>query len=201
MIVTFYYTCTHMINSTKTKNTKKQNSTAALQSIDYNITATVDSAGTVWKIPQPVYGTAPNNRIGDRIKYVKFDLNLFFLSSAETQFRFIILQTIGFVSTLATSAVLSAGVSTTVDITSMFRPGIIGRYCHVLVDEAFVMIPQASNAQRSMRLSLRLPVSNISFEPGGNDVFSGQLYVIAISDSALAPHPGIEMATRLWFDA
>jgi len=182
------------------KKKTSQNNTSSLQYVDYNITTTIDSAGTVFKVTMPVYGTGASNRIGDKIKMLKLDLNLFFLSSSETQFRFTVIQCLGYVSTLATTGVFAPGVSTTVDITSHFRAGAVGTYFHVLVDDAFVMIPSASNAQKSKRHRLSIPFKKGCFEPGGNDLFSGQLYIIAISDSTLAPHPGMECAARFWFE-
>lgn len=192
-----------MIRNFKTKKSRKtktsQNNSSDLQYIDYNITTTIDSAGTVFKVTMPVYGTNASSRVGDKIRMLKLDLNLFFLSSAETQFRFTVIQGIGYIPALATTGVFSPGVSTTVDITSHFRAGAIGRYFKVLVDDAFVMIPSSSNAQKAKKLRLDIPIKEGNFEPGGNDLFSGQLYIIAISDSTLAPHPGLECAARLWY--
>lgn len=148
--------------------------------------ATVISTGIVYATAVPGQGTTSSQRIGDNIKLVAFTLSYSCtLNTAlpSDVLRIIVVQCIGAPATPSVTTLLNATGSGSVTAWSQYNINVRRQY-HVLYDKFHVMCPSAQNTRICQMVQFMPKIKDIEFIAGGTTVYSGQPYVIMLTNSA-----------------
>ena len=138
-------------------------------------------------------------RIGDiiRISHVDFRIHMI-VADVTNLLRFTLVYVHGFDIGAAFNNFFSNGVSGAPDVTSMFLPYARGKSFEVLYDRSYNLTQQSNNTQIITDFSV--PVGRtISYQQSSPVSLAGNLYLIVMSDSSVAPHPNWQGTTRFWF--
>lgn len=192
-----------MINKNNLKNTmkiQKKRNGLPVKCITTNVAGTLLSTGTITSLTLPAQGVGTNQRTGDEINIENIELTtLSYYGDDVNVIRYIVLQTKGVTPTLATGTFLQTGASTTIDVTSLYVPFYEGRFFDVIYDKTIILSSSSSRAAVVDRQVLKPKVSVIPFIPASTTVTDGQIIILAISDSAIVPHPSFDFTARIWF--
>jgi hypothetical protein len=182
-----------MIKSSQRKN--------ALKVIDYIYVGTVGTAATVLSLPLPPQGVLMFQRTGDEIEIDHFEMRLVtYVADTTNLFRVCLIQYIGVQSALpASTDIFSVGSSGAVDVTSFYKPLIVGETFRVLYDKLIELNQNASNAQWTTLREFCPPIKSITFNATTVTAYCGQCYFVLLSDSGVVPNPGIDIMFRTFF--
>jgi hypothetical protein len=169
--------------------------------MDLRFALGVSSSG-IFQVPVTVgQGTTNFQRTGDLIRLENMHFNLFAVygDAVGNPMRIVIFQTVGGFTPTVLTDLFSFGGTGSEDFTSEFLPNLLGRRIHLLYDELLVMNPNGSNGNTVRRGWLQPKVKEYEFAQGTTNVINGQIYVVALTDSAAIPHPGLTLMLRTYF--
>ncbi len=169
--------------------------------MDLRFTLGVSSTG-IFQIPTTIpQGTNNFSRTGDLIRLENMHFNYFasYGDAVGNPMRIVIFQTVGGFTPTVLTDLFSFGGTGSEDFTAEFLPNLVGRRIELLYDELLVMNPNGSNGVTVRRGWLKPKIKDYEFQQGTTNVINGQIFVVAITDSAAIPHPGLTMALRTYF--
>lgn len=180
----------------KTVETKMYDSNYTAQAVDYTngfvSSLTASTGGN-----SIIRGTAEDNYIGDSIRPVGFSMRMQFTRSDSTQlFRVVILQNKAGGIPLTTT--LFQSVSNVTAPLSHFDKDYVHTY-NVLLDRLISMDQiRDTTLVRTFKVSQKR-LRSLWFNDGVGNIQKGGIYVLVISDSAVATHPTIDYRCRLYY--
>lgn len=144
-------------------------------------------------------GIAAIQRVGDRININRVDGRLHMVVADTTNLmRVCIIYVKGYDIGGSFTNFFANGTSGSPDVTSQFQPYGRGQAFEVMYDRTFNLCAQASNTQIVADFSCYVN-RPIAYQPASPVSLAGNLYLIAMSDSSVAPHPLLAGTTRLYF--
>lgn len=160
------------------------------------VSASVDSAGSVFDLSTVAQGDTDTSRDGDTI-FASSVIIRGFITTQDTfnRFRVIFVQWKAPVITIADVLIVTAGH----EVDSMYNTDKAQQY-KIMFDRTYTLNPNYSGGVRTHQLinKLRFSSRRMQFSAGtltGNN----KLYMICISDSSVAAHPTIDLVTKLNF--
>lgn len=171
-----------------------------LKAITTNFAGTLTTAGTITVLTQPPQGLGTAQRTGDEINIENIELcTLSYYGDNVNVIRYILLQMKGITPALALATFLQNGASGAPDVTSLYVPFYEGRFFDVIYDKTIVLSQNATNSAVVDRQVLQPRVRTIPFIPASSTVVSGDVVLLALSDSGIVPNPSFDFTCRLWF--
>ena len=161
----------------------------------------VSSSGIFQPMTAPAQGTTQYTRTGDLIKLgdLQFNYLATYGDAVGNPMRIVIFQTVGGFAPTALSDLFAFGGTGSEDVTSQFLPNLIGRKIHLLYDEFLVMNPNGSNGNTVRRGWLKPKIPEVEYNAGTTTAANGNIYCVALTDSAAIPHPGLDMSIEIPF--
>jgi len=163
-----------------------------LKFIDTNVSAVVSAGGTWTRINLPTQGNTASNRVADRARILCLEHIGQFNVSALDVLRLIIIQTKG----------INLIPPTTNDL--LVSPYPVVPYVYnareiydVISDDVITMSPNGDTEIVAFKRSIKCKFSEMKFISGTSNVYSGQLYVLAISIGGTMQQNN---TYRLWFE-
>jgi len=164
-------------------------------------TTGLNTAGVLVALVSPAQGLSAINRTGDQIHLEKIEINWQgYANSIDIQntFRVIIFQMVG-ASVPTAATVLQNGASGAIDDTSLLQAYCDPKVLRILSDEWIPSCYTGSNSVVVRRHVFKPKISLLPFAPGSTFLEAGQIYVLAFSDSGIAPNPIFNFTARSWF--
>jgi hypothetical protein len=161
-----------------------------------SITTSGDVVALSGLIPQ---GTTAVTRIGDNIKVKQLDCRFSITQGDTTNVcRLMCIYLKGTPTGSATiSNFLESGAGGSADVQSFYSAYQNGKSFEVLYDEIVVVAQQWRQVQYR---SFTIPVNRgIEYFTSTNNSAAGEVYFIALSDSAIAPNPVFYMNIKAWY--
>lgn len=163
---------------------------------DTNTGCNFDTTGLVGAIGFPSQGLTATTRVADRMVLGNLDLNLYcpIVNGNTDYIRLIIFQTIGYDPLAAPPTV--AAVLESANVLSAYKYNSDKQF-HIICDFKKLMTNVGNN--RAIKLSKRCEpvIKSCNFLTGVADVYSGQLWYLAIGTQALGNNSSLYM--RVWF--
>jgi hypothetical protein len=146
----------------------------------------------------PVQGTSTFQRLGDVINLKRLELQWFAVygDNIGNIVRFAVIQTRGGFIPAALSDLFSFGATATEDVMSPWLPYILGKKIDVLYDSLFSLEFNASSAITVERCDIPIKVKSVEFVQGTSTGADGDIFFVMISDSAVIPHPSMNVVLR-----
>jgi hypothetical protein len=181
------------------KSSQRQN---ALKVIDFTYVNTIGTATVFVALPMPPQGVLMFQRTGDEIEIDHFEMRLnLYVADPTNLFRVCLLQYIGRQTAVpAASDVFAVGSSGVIDVTSFYKPLIVGETFRVLFDKLIPLNQNSSTAQWTVHLGKMVPsIKSITFDATTVNAYTGQCYFALITDSGVVPSPAIDIMFRTFF--
>lgn len=182
-----------MINSSRKK--------LPLKCVTTNVTGVLLTTGLVSLLNLPnTQGVAVNQRLGDQvlIDHLKIKFLMYYGDDVNVV-RFVVMQLVGNQFPIALSDIFAPGASTSVDVTSLYNPFMENKLFHILVDKTVILSSSSSAAAKSHEFKLFPKIKTLPYVAGTNQLQAGPLYVLAMSDSGVAPSPSFDFTAQLYF--
>jgi hypothetical protein len=159
----------------------------------------VSSTGIFQKMSAIAQGTTNYQRTGDLIKLADLQFNALCVygDAVGNAMRIVIFQTVGGFTPAALSDLFAFGGTGSEDFTSQFLPNLLGRRIHLLYDELLTMNPNGSNGLTIRRGWLKPKVREIEYTAGTTNIVNGEIWVVAMTDSAVIPHPALDLSVEI----
>lgn len=135
----------------------------------------VTNAGVWTKINFPLQGTQSDERVADRVRAVTLEHIGSFTTSLADTLRIIVLQTKGYFTTVPTTSEVLLGASAGSPIVYNAR-----ELYEILADNYISMSPTGDSTVVTFRRYIKVKMPELKFKAGSADVYSGQIYVLAI---------------------
>lgn len=154
-----------------------------------------------------VYGTNNGTRVGDLVRLEGLEIQMLLnyesiVVISPVSIRLMIIQLKSVTAALAANNILDLGSSGSIDITSMTMPFSEGKTFHTLYDKVFHLNAYGADGQVYERIKLKSIVKDLAFASGTAFPETGGVFqMLLISDSAAAPHPSINLASRMWYSS
>jgi len=181
------------------KSSQREN---ALKVIDFTYVNTIGTAATFVSLPMPPQGVLMFQRTGDEIEIDHFEMRLnLYVADTTNLFRVCLLQYIG-PQTVAPAAgdVFAVGSSGAIDVTSFYKPLIVGETFRVLFDKLVMLNQNSSTAQWQIHLTKMVPsIRSITYNATTVTAYAGQCYFALMTDSGAVPSPAIDIMFRTFF--
>jgi hypothetical protein len=159
----------------------------------------VSSSGVFQKMAAIAQGTTNYQRTGDLIRLADLQFNALCVygDAVGNPMRIVVFQTVGGFTPGALSDLFAFGGTGSEDITSQFLPNLLGRRIHLLYDELLTMNPGGANGVTTRRGWLKPSIREIEYTAGTTNIINGEIWVVALTDSAAIPHPALTIAVEI----
>jgi hypothetical protein len=159
----------------------------------------VSSTGIFQKMAAIAQGTTNYQRTGDLIRLADLQFNALCVygDAVGNPMRVVIFQTVGGFTPGALSDLFAFGGTGAEDITSQFLPNLLGRRIRLLYDELLTMNPGGSNGLTIRRGWLKPSIREIEYTAGTTNIINGEIWVVALTDSAAIPHPALDISIEI----
>jgi hypothetical protein len=159
----------------------------------------VSSTGIFQKMAAIAQGTTNYQRTGDLIRLADLQFNALCVygDAVGNPMRIVVFQTVGGFTPVNLSDLFAFGGTGSEDITSQFLPNLLGRRIHLLYDELLTLNPGGSNALTIRRGWLKPKVREVEYTAGTTNIINGEIWVVALTDSAAVPHPALDVSIEI----
>jgi hypothetical protein len=181
------------------KQVLKEDTKLKMQPFVQSITSVATGANIYTYGPLVGLGILSNQRIGDIIRLRRADFRFNMVGGDNTNvMRIFMVYNKGLPPTGVLSDWLNVGASGTQDVTSILETYLKHRNFEVLYDQTWTLCVNSNTANHAEEFSI--PINrDIVFSYNNTTSVSGQLFLVAISDSGVVPHPQLNMNCIVWY--
>lgn len=165
-------------------------------------TANVDASGSLIRLTEVPIGQTDSSRIGDKLTMRAFQFKLQFgIADTYNMLRVILFQWYPntTLSPPAGNDILIGTLGLLTSFMSMYTHDYLNQF-HILYDK-MMYVDSARNHQQTIvkKINLKYAKKVINFTAGSIEG-SNHLYLLLVSDSTAASHPGFNLESRVWYD-
>lgn len=162
----------------------------------------VDASGSLIRLTEVPIGQTDSSRIGDKLTMRAFQFRLQFgVADTYNVCRVIIFQWYPntTLSPPSGNSILSATLGTLTSFMSFYTHDYQNQF-HILFDRImYVDIDRNHQQTITKKINMKYAKKFINFTAGSIEG-SNHLYMLLLSDSTAATHPGFNLRSRLWYD-